>query len=83
MVENKTRADFDSFNCTIPCISPLSLEKQFQDAYANVKFKKVYEQFEKLITCNNSHLESEGIEFVVSVGSRMIEKNISYFLESR
>jgi hypothetical protein len=43
MVENEKRADFDSFNRTIPCISPLILEKQFQDVYTNAKFKEVHE----------------------------------------
>jgi hypothetical protein len=80
MVENKTCADFDSFNHMILCISLLSLEKQFQDAYANVKFKKVHEQFKKLITCNNFHLKSESIQFVVSVGSHMIEKIFFIYL---
>jgi hypothetical protein len=39
MVESETRADFDSFNRTIPCISALQLEKQFQVVYTNAKFK--------------------------------------------
>jgi hypothetical protein len=43
MVENEKLADFDSFNRTIPCISPLPLEKQFQDVYTNAKFKEIYE----------------------------------------
>jgi hypothetical protein len=41
MVENETRADFDSFNRTIPCISALQLEKQFQVVYTNAKFIEV------------------------------------------
>jgi hypothetical protein len=88
MVENETCADFDSFNSMISCISPLPLEKQFQDVYTNSKFKEVHEQFGKLMTCNNSLIKSEGaistyevIEFIVSVERHMIEKNIFCLLE--
>ncbi|XP_062155057.1 protein FAR1-RELATED SEQUENCE 4-like [Alnus glutinosa] len=87
MVENETNADFDSFNRTIPCISPLLLEKQFQDVYTNAKFKEVHEQFGKVMTCNNSHLKSEGaistyevIDYGVVVGSRTIEKTFLVYL---
>ncbi|XP_062162209.1 protein FAR1-RELATED SEQUENCE 4-like [Alnus glutinosa] len=87
MVENETRADFDFFNRTIPCISPLLLEKQFQDVYTNAKFKEVHEQFGKVMTCNNSHLKSEGaistyevIDYGVVVGSRTIEKTFLVYL---
>ncbi|XP_062155317.1 protein FAR1-RELATED SEQUENCE 1-like [Alnus glutinosa] len=87
MVENETCADFDSFNRMISCISPLPLEKQFQDVYTNAKFKEVHEQFGKLMTCNNSLIKSEGaistyevIEFIVSVESHMIEKTFLVYL---
>jgi hypothetical protein len=87
MVKNETRTDFDSFNRTIPCISPLLLEKQFQDVYTNAKFKEVHEQFVKVMTCNNSHLKSESaistyevIDYGVVVGSRMIEKTFLVYL---
>ncbi|XP_062145444.1 protein FAR1-RELATED SEQUENCE 8-like [Alnus glutinosa] len=80
MVESEARADFDSFNRTISCISALPLEKQFQVVYTNAKFKEVHEQFVKMMSCNNSHLKSEGaistfevIEYVV-VGDHLIEK---------
>ncbi|XP_041026983.1 protein FAR1-RELATED SEQUENCE 5-like [Juglans microcarpa x Juglans regia] len=39
--ENEMAADFHSFNCTIPCITHLPMEKQFQELYTNSKFKKV------------------------------------------
>jgi hypothetical protein len=45
MVEKEKKVNFDSFNRTIPCLSLLSLEKQFQDVYTNVKFKEVHDQF--------------------------------------
>jgi hypothetical protein len=86
MVESETRADFDSFNRTIPCISALQLEKQFQVVYTNAKFKEVHEQFVKMMSCNNSLLKSEcaisTFEIVeyVAVGDHLIEKTfLVYF----
>jgi zinc finger SWIM domain-containing protein 3 len=80
MVENETRADFDSFNRTIPCISTLKLEKQFQAVYTNAKFKEIHEQIVKVINCTNSHLKSEctistcEVTEDVTVGDHIIEK---------
>ncbi|XP_042939477.1 protein FAR-RED IMPAIRED RESPONSE 1-like [Carya illinoinensis] len=39
--EAEMAADFHSFNCNIPCITHLPVEKQFQDLYTNSKFKEV------------------------------------------
>ncbi|XP_062147806.1 protein FAR1-RELATED SEQUENCE 5-like [Alnus glutinosa] len=86
MVESETHADFDSFNRTIPCISALQLEKQFQVVYTNAKFKEVHEQFVKMMSCNNSLLKSEGaistfevVEYV-AIGDHLIEKTfLVYF----
>jgi hypothetical protein len=86
MVKSETRADFDSFNRTIPCISALQLEKQFQVVYTNAKFKEVHEQFVKMMSCNNSLLKSEGaistfevVEYV-AIGDHLIEKTfLVYF----
>ncbi|XP_062164654.1 protein FAR1-RELATED SEQUENCE 5-like [Alnus glutinosa] len=89
MVESEARADFDSFNRTILCISALQLEKQFQVVYTNAKFKEVHEQFVKMMSCNNALLKSEGaistIEVVeyVAVGDHLIEKTfLVYFNEN-
>ncbi|XP_040996021.1 protein FAR-RED IMPAIRED RESPONSE 1-like [Juglans microcarpa x Juglans regia] len=40
-VENEIVADFHSFNCIVPCISHLPVEKKFQAVYTNYKFKEV------------------------------------------
>ncbi|KAG6682530.1 hypothetical protein I3842_13G147300 [Carya illinoinensis] len=40
-VEIEAIADFNSFNQTIPCLSPFGIEKQFQTVYTNAKFKEV------------------------------------------
>ncbi|XP_062164895.1 protein FAR1-RELATED SEQUENCE 5-like [Alnus glutinosa] len=89
MVESEARADFDSFNRTIPCISALQLEKQFQVVYTNAKFKEIHEQFVKMMSCNNALLKSEGaistfevVEYV-AVGDHLIEKTfLVYFNEN-
>ncbi|KAF5462755.1 hypothetical protein F2P56_018737 [Juglans regia] len=39
-VENEIAADFHSWNCTIPCITHLPVEKQIQELYTNSKFKE-------------------------------------------
>ncbi|XP_062161880.1 protein FAR-RED IMPAIRED RESPONSE 1-like [Alnus glutinosa] len=41
MVESETRADFDSFNRTIPCISALQLEKSFK-LFTQMRSSKKY-----------------------------------------
>jgi hypothetical protein len=88
MVESEAGADFDSFNRTIPCISALQLEKQFQVVYTNAKFKEVHEQFVKMMSCNNALLKSEGaistfevVEYI-AVGDHLIENTfLVYFNE--
>ncbi|KAF5443255.1 hypothetical protein F2P56_035826 [Juglans regia] len=40
-VENEMAANFHSFNCIVPCISHLPVEKKFQEVYTNSKFKEV------------------------------------------
>jgi hypothetical protein len=57
MVEKEKKADFDSFNCMIPCFSPYHLEAKFQDVYTNAKFQG---EFMKVVGCNNSCLIDEG-----------------------
>jgi hypothetical protein len=89
IVESEACADFDSFNLTIPCISALHLEKQFQVVYTNAKFKEVHDQFVNMMSCNNSLLKSEGaistfevVEYV-TVGDHLIEKTfLVYFNEN-
>ncbi|KAF5447271.1 hypothetical protein F2P56_032838 [Juglans regia] len=40
-VEVETIADFNSYNQTIPCVTPFLFEKQFQAVYTNAKFKEI------------------------------------------
>jgi len=65
---------------------PLSFREAIQDVYTNAEFKKVREQFGKVISCNKYHLKSEGVistyevkEYIV-VGSHMVEKTFFVYL---
>jgi ABC-type uncharacterized transport system fused permease/ATPase subunit len=84
----RKKAEFDYFNCMIPCLSLLSFEKQFQDVYTNAKFKEIHEQFGKVMYCNNKVLRSEGaistyevIEYVVVFGNQIEKAFVVYFNE--
>jgi hypothetical protein len=67
MVEKEKKADFDSFNHIIPCLTPYPLEEKFQDVYTNAKFKEVQGEFMKVVGCNNSRLTDEGAIFTYQV----------------
>ncbi|XP_042950111.1 protein FAR1-RELATED SEQUENCE 5-like [Carya illinoinensis] len=43
-IENESAADFQSFNVTIPIVSPSPLEKTFQDIYTCNKFREVQKE---------------------------------------
>ncbi|KAG6631972.1 hypothetical protein CIPAW_13G125900 [Carya illinoinensis] len=43
-IENESAADFQSFNVTIPVVSPSPLEKTFQDIYTCNKFREVQKE---------------------------------------
>lgn len=59
MIERERKSNFDYFNHTIQCFSPLPLEKTFQKVYTNAKFKEVRGEFVQVVSCNNSCLSSE------------------------
>ncbi|KAF5477834.1 hypothetical protein F2P56_004446 [Juglans regia] len=59
-VKVEATSDFNSFNQTIPCISPFGIEKQFQMMYTNAKFKEVQEEVLGLILCNCTLVSTKG-----------------------
>jgi hypothetical protein len=59
-VLNERATNFNSFCCTIPCISHYPIEKKFQNVYTNAKFKEVQGEFRCLMYCDYSLLKSEG-----------------------
>ncbi|XP_035551761.1 protein FAR1-RELATED SEQUENCE 1-like [Juglans regia] len=66
-VENENAADFHSFNCTIPCISPLPFERIFQHVYTIAKFKEVQKEIMGMIFCCSS-LQKRRCNFNVLCG---------------
>jgi len=48
-VLNERATNFNSFCCTIPCISHYPIEKKFQNVYTNAKFKEVQGEFRCLM----------------------------------
>ncbi|XP_018810009.2 protein FAR1-RELATED SEQUENCE 5-like isoform X1 [Juglans regia] len=58
--ENEMAADFHSFNCTIPCITHLPMEKQFQELYTNSKFKEVQSEVMGIIYSHCILIKTEG-----------------------
>ncbi|XP_060958556.1 protein FAR-RED IMPAIRED RESPONSE 1 [Cannabis sativa] len=61
-MEKENRADFQSFSTIIPCVTHFAIEKQFQAAYTNTKFKEFQKELIGKIYCGVSCLdESSGL----------------------
>ncbi|KAG7994084.1 hypothetical protein I3843_01G037700 [Carya illinoinensis] len=76
-VENEKLADFHSFNCTIPCITHLPVEKQIQELYTNSKFKEVQSQILGIIYSQCIFIKTEGAISTYQVNYQLqIEDNI-------
>ena len=67
-VENENQANYESFNSWYECLCDYEIEKQFQRAYANNKFKEFQVElkgkFYCLVKTENSIYEYEVIEDV-------------------
>ncbi|CAL5392564.1 unnamed protein product [Camellia sinensis] len=59
-VEKESKANLDSFNYTLPMITSLSIEKQFQMVYTNDIFKLFQDELRGLMYCNASFVKTEG-----------------------
>ncbi|XP_042983691.1 protein FAR1-RELATED SEQUENCE 5-like isoform X1 [Carya illinoinensis] len=59
-IENENRADFNSFNSTIPCISRSPIEKRFQELYTNAKFREFQQQLTGIIDMDPALLKRDG-----------------------
>ncbi|GKV15771.1 hypothetical protein SLEP1_g26523 [Rubroshorea leprosula] len=51
-IENENKADFASYNSSIPMITRFFFEKQFQEAYTNENFKMFQEEIQDMMYCN-------------------------------
>ncbi|GMY13977.1 protein FAR1-RELATED SEQUENCE 5-like [Fagus crenata] len=58
--EKENAQDHDSFKSMHPCITRYAIEKQFQEAYTNKKFKEVQDEFRNQMYCYSSLLKQEG-----------------------
>ncbi|KAF5465008.1 hypothetical protein F2P56_015042 [Juglans regia] len=76
-VENEMAADFHSFNCTVPCISHLPVEKKFQAVYTNSKFKEVQSEVMGIIYSHCVVIKTEGAITTYQVNDqRVVEDGI-------
>lgn len=58
-MELKATTDFNSFNCTIPCIIPFDIEKYYSSIYTNVKFRDVQQEVLGMILSNCTFVSTE------------------------
>lgn len=58
--EKENLADSDSFNSVRPCITDYRIEKQFQEAYTNAKFKEFQEELRRKLYCHPTLLSVFG-----------------------
>ncbi|XAR49618.1 hypothetical protein NMG60_11032882 [Bertholletia excelsa] len=67
-MEKESNADFASFNSTIPLLTGLPLEKQFQKVYTNDIFKTFQEELRGLMFCNAAFFKEEesGVTYKVT-----------------
>jgi hypothetical protein len=59
-VEKGNIANFNSFYSTIPSITRFDIEKQFQSAYTNSKFKEFQEELTDIMYCDRKLIQKEG-----------------------
>ena len=59
-VEKVNIADFNSFYSTIPSITRFDIEKQFQSAYTNLKFKEFQEELTDIMYCDRKLIQRRG-----------------------
>ncbi|XP_059640286.1 protein FAR1-RELATED SEQUENCE 6-like [Cornus florida] len=77
-VEKERKADLASFSSTIPTITVLSIEKQFQNAYTNEIFKLFQDEMRGLIYCNVSVIKREGPMSTFEVTESVVQKDGIY-----
>jgi zinc finger SWIM domain-containing protein 3 len=63
-VEKESKADFDSFNTIIACISRFGFESQFQKSFTNEKFKELQTEIASLMYCNALLERNDGLNSI-------------------
>ncbi|CAJ2652727.1 unnamed protein product [Trifolium pratense] len=76
-IEKESKADFNSFNTTIACISRFGFESQFQKAFTNEKFKEIQTEISSLMYCNAFFERNDGLNsiFWVIESKRVYDRN--------
>lgn len=69
--EKENLADSDSFHSVRPCITDYQIEKQFQAAYTNSKFKEFQEELRRKLYCYPSLLSVVGSTYTYEVAEDM------------
>lgn len=69
--EKESKADFISFNSSLACIIDYDIERRFQEAYTNAKFKEFQEELRRKIYCQAVLLAEEG-----SLGTYEVVENV-------
>ncbi|XP_045818523.1 protein FAR1-RELATED SEQUENCE 6-like [Trifolium pratense] len=76
-IEKESKADFNSFNTTIACISRFGFESQFQKTFTNEKFKEIQTEISSLMYCNAFFERNDGLNsiFWVIESKRVYDRN--------
>ena len=87
-VEKEHLADFQCFSTWIPCVTLFEIEKQFQAAYTNTKFKEFQKELTGKLYCEVSCVDEKDGKFdvseVVFVGEnrKQVHFTVSFCAES-
>ncbi|KAJ8484644.1 hypothetical protein OPV22_017129 [Ensete ventricosum] len=74
-VEKELQEDLNSFSYCCPCVSHYNIEKQFQQAYTNSKFKEIQEEFKGKMFCYVHSMKEEEDFGVYEVIEDMVVDN--------
>lgn len=79
-MKKESRAYCASINKAIPCITNYDIERQFQYAYMNAKFKELQEELRKAVYCCPWFISTKGAvstyEVVEDVKVRDMRKDL-------
>ncbi|XP_042429911.1 protein FAR-RED IMPAIRED RESPONSE 1-like [Zingiber officinale] len=74
-VEKELHEDLNSFNYCCPCVSHYNIEKQYQQAYTDSKFKETQEEFKGKMFCYVHSVKEEDVFGVYEVIEDMVVEN--------
>ncbi|KAG6485877.1 hypothetical protein ZIOFF_054444 [Zingiber officinale] len=74
-VEKELHEDLNSFNYCCPCVSHYNIEKQYQQAYTDSKFKETQEEFKGKMFCYVHSVKEEDVFGVYEVIEDTVVEN--------